>query len=244
MPLSTATDRAALKLADPAQRLYWALSQYFALVATAPAVLANVAAGIPASPANAGFLPEFPKGYGYIGDQIGSLAEHRQGYRFNVLLFVDLSQYARNLDDFGKCLRDPFANLPETMQNIPAGAAINDASKAGNLSHYIWEQWHLLGIDRAANPVVVPADPINDPDPYSFQPHVIEGTGLWGWNSIWYHNDDIATLIPTVRLVGNILKKPDASKVTPANYYGKFNKITPSSPWDVCDFATYNQLAV
>jgi hypothetical protein len=238
MKLPSATDRANLKLNDCGQRLLWALAQYFGALTPNPAVAANIPAGIASSAGNRGVVPDIFKSFPNFPNQCGWLGQYRLGYRFEVRLLVDASQFARNQDAI-KCLKDLSLDPIEPMLGIPSsGTAIADNSTAVTIEQYILEQWRLYQEDRSVNAITQMVD--DNPDGFSFMDHVL-GENIWGVNSAFDTSNYSSTLLPSIVLQGNIVKKPHLDSMALGTQHNA--NAFPINPWEVCTFSNYNLLA-
>jgi hypothetical protein len=231
MLLPSAPVRAALKLNDSAQRLYWALNQLFGALPTTPAVAVNVAAGIPAGIVGKGAdgfksFPNFPN------RAAGHIYEYNKGYNFEIWLPVNVSQFSRGLS-LQKSISVSSTDIVETfVGTIPAGDPIADGSASATIEEYIYEQWMLLKSNRFANSVTL----TEVTDGFMFESHVINPY-LFGDEAAWNLGDYSSLLLPTIQLKGTILKKPQASNI--GNNYGDPSSVI---PWNVCDFSTFKTL--
>lgn len=228
MKLPSSTVRAALKLQSPAQRLYWSLTQLFGALPVSPAIAANVAAGIPASTANAGISAALKLLAPGLVNDIGYIEEFRKAYKFFLILPVDVSQVNRGVSML-KSIRELTVDAVETpLWTIPStGNSIDDNSTATTIEQYIYEQFMLTSDDWANNPVTISdyGDNFN-PDGFVIQQQINGHAASYFNNSNKTYN-----LLPNIVLTGHILKDPTSSA---------FNDVvTQVSPFNVRSFAGY-----
>jgi hypothetical protein len=218
LPLSAV--RAALKLQSPAQRLYWALCQYESGLNPTPAVVANLANGVPANPAGLGLDVSITKNFVDVANTVYfSLNEQPKHYDFQIEMLLNNDLLARGLD-ISKCFRETSLDLIQPYAGvIPADlAAAVDASTATTLEQYIYENWLALKADRTNNPITIAGATLSA--------HFFTKT----FEDI-YSTDYISSYKASITLFGSLPKR---------KALGDFNDYQLNrTPWDVVSFAGY-----
>lgn len=217
LPLSAV--RATLKLQNPAQRLFWALSQYEAGLAPSPVVAANPANGIPATPASAGINAPLVKTYPDTSLLDFDFLERTKLYEFRIDILVNNALVARGIA-IEKCLQETSSYIIQPFAGI-VPAELPDAvdeSTATTLEQYIYEQWLALKADRDANPVTISGA--------NFVPHSSTQI-VRAWNSASFASVHTSR----ISLTGNILKKQTLGNLNTVQFTRR--------PWDCVDFAGY-----
>lgn len=184
MKLPDATVRAALRLANPAQRFTWAAQQLYAACFPSPAVIAVPTNDVPAKPlANRGAI--LPLNL-LTSEMISNLGATEYSAKFYIPLnYAQYSRGGRLSRSMGELSTDavlPYVGL------LPAGDPIPDNSLALTVEQYLFEQVSLL-MAEAANPG------------YSEKNHIT-------LNVVQAYPPNPATplLIPCVELIGTVVR--------------------------------------
>lgn len=222
MKLPSLAVRATLKLQNPAQRLYWALSNYESCLLPSPAVVAVPANGIPATAAIPAPEATFAKDFTDRSFLNFSLSEQPKYYNFEVGLLLNNAMLARGLEVV-KCFRETRLNVTQTYLGTVPGAlpAANDTSTATTLEEYIYEQWLLLQADRAANPLDTGV--IGGNSASSLQLTFIKDTRWWGTS------DYAQNYASKIVIYGSLFKD---KAIADLNTYQ-----LKRTPWDVTSYA-------
>jgi hypothetical protein len=246
MKLPTDAVRAAMKLENSAQRLFWAVNTLQGALVTSPAGAANIPYGVPATTANTGVITSAAPGKPpyiipwFVEDFWDGGYEKPHHYIYSdILLPYDPSLYARGLP-IEKCIIEVCKDIAEPIipSLIPSsGTPILDNSKCTTVEQYIYEQWALLKADRLASPVTLPVGAV------ALNGHTEFWQELAG-HKVNYNEWDYMRSNYVV-LNFSILKKPTSSIFGDdwfdVNLGGKPRVL---SPYEVTDFATYNSLLV
>lgn len=228
----------SLGLENPAQRLFWALTQIFGAMAPSPLVAANAANNMPASAANVGLNPVFLKNHVQFPSRSGQFIELKHGYDFVLKLPINTSLLSAGCD-----VRQAIAELvignPEPLIASARGSApVTETSTAQTVEEYAFEQWLLVRTDRAS--IAEIALPAEGSTTYSVQPHAM---------SQWIFAEDASqdtddqtgagTFFPQLILHGTLLKKKAIAATSPASNSGSGLSpiFTPFKPGNISTFA-------